>query len=177
MNAAGRYGLMASFADPHAFLATVKRARADGFTQLETYTPCPVEGLDELLMPKRSNLPAIMLGGAAFGAAFGFGLQVYAARDYPLDVGGRPLFSWPAFVPVTFELGVLTAVVTGLLVFLWRARFPQYHHPVFGAPGFERASVDRFMVCVRADDPKFVTERVRALLAEGGPEAIEEVPS
>src|SRR3954471_23082705 len=101
-------GLLLEFAEPDEFLAAVRAVRAAGCSTFETFAPYPVEGLEEVLMAKPSSIPGIMLVAAVVGAASGFVLQWYAARDYPLDIGGRPVFSWPAFIPVTFELGVLT---------------------------------------------------------------------
>ena len=110
-----------------------------------------------------------MLAAGALGATSGFFLQVWAARAYPLQVGGRPVFSWPAFVPVTFELGVLTAVLVGIAAFLWRARLPRYDHPAFASARFARASTDRFFLWLPA------SPQGRELLASTQAEAIEEV--
>ena len=169
-------GLLAEFSKPDDLLEAVKRARAEGFTRFETFAPYPVEGLEEVASLKPSNIPGVMLAAAAMGATGGFCLQWYAARDYPIDVGGRPVFSWPAFVPVTFELGVLTAVIVGILTFLWRARLPRYDYPVFAVPQFSRASTDRFFFWLREDDPKYSPASAQALLKSLKPESIMEVP-
>ncbi|MDB6093233.1 MAG: hypothetical protein JWM32_795 [Verrucomicrobia bacterium] len=176
MNAAP-YGTVATYGSPDELLAAVRNVQAAGFTRIEAFTPFPVEGMAELVLPRPSNLPAIMLGAAASGAIFGFALQSCAARDYPLNSGGRPLFSWPSFVPVTFELAVLTAVVTGIAVFLWRAGLPHYHHPVFAAHNFGRASTDRFFLAVCADDPRYSPIAARAAFANSGPISVEEITS
>ena len=118
----------------------------------------------------------MLLAGIA-GASGGFFLQWFAARDYPLNVGGRPLNSWPAFIPITFELTVLTSALVGVLAFLWLAGFPRLHHPVFADPRFKRASQDRFFICLRADDPLYANEGVRRALADAQPESITEVPA
>ncbi|HEY4248651.1 MAG TPA: DUF3341 domain-containing protein [Lacunisphaera sp.] len=170
------HGLLAEFSAPDDLLEAVKRAREEGFTQFETFAPYPVEGLEEMELRKPSNIPGVMLAAAAIGAAGGFGMQWYAARVYPINVGGRPLFSWPAFVPVTFELGVLSAVIVGILTFLWRARLPRYDYPVFAVPQFSRASTDRFFFWLREDDPKYSPASALALLKSLKTESIAEVP-
>ncbi|HWA11049.1 MAG TPA: DUF3341 domain-containing protein [Opitutaceae bacterium] len=173
----GIHGLLAEFSAPASLLRAVRAARAAGFTRIETFAPCPVDGLAEELLPRPSPLPGVMLAAGALGAAGGFGLQVWAASDYPVDVGGRPVFSWPAFVPVTFELGVLTAVLAGVVALLWRIGLPRYHHPVFAAAAFARASTDRFFLCLRADDPRYSAAAARDFFAALGPESLVEVPS
>jgi hypothetical protein len=162
-------GLLAEFSREEAWLEALRRVRAAEATRFEAFAPYPVEGMDEWVLPRPSPMPAIMLAAGAIGAAGGFFLQVWAARDYPLQVGSRPLFSWPAFIPVTFELGVLTAVLTGIVAFLWRAGLPCYDHPAFTSPRFARASTDRFFLWLPAE-PKW-----RELLAAAHAEAIEEV--
>ena len=169
-------GLLAEFSEPDELLEAVKRAREEGFTRFETFAPYPVEGLEEVSLRKPSAIPGVMLTAAAIGAAGGFCLQWYAARDFPLDVGGRPLFSWPAFIPVTFELGVLTAVIVGIITFLWRAGLPRYDYPVFAVPQFSRASTDRFFFWLRDDDPRYSPASAHALLVSLKPESITEVP-
>jgi hypothetical protein len=171
------YGLLAEFSGPEALLEAVRGAREAGFTRFETFAPCPVEGLEDYVLPKGSSIPGTMLAGGAMGAAGGFVLQWYAARDFPLDVGGRPLFSWPAFIPVTFELGILTAVFVGIISFLIRAGLPRYHHPVFAVTRFARASTDGFFLCLLADDPRFSTAAVKAVLQPLKPDSLVEVPA
>lgn len=162
-------GLLAEFAREETWREAVRRARAAGLTRFEAFSPYPVEGMDELVLARPSPMPAIMLAAGAMGAAGGFFLQVWAARDYPLQVGSRPVFSWPAFVPVTFELGVLTAVLAGIAAFLWRAGLPRYDHPAFASARFARASTDRFFLWLPA------TTEGRQLLVAAQAEAIEEV--
>ena len=116
----------------------------------------------------------MLLAGAA-GASGGFFMQWFAARDYPLNVGGRPLNSWPAFIPITFELTVLTAALAGVIAFFWLAGFPRLHHPVFSDPRFKRASQDRFFICIRADDPLYGSDIVRRTLADAQAESVAEV--
>jgi hypothetical protein len=167
------HGLLAAFTSEAAFRNALRGLREAGCVRLEAYTPYPVEpeGRDEAPTP----IAWIMLLAGAAGGSGGFFLQWFAARDYPLNVGGRPLDSWPAFVPVTFELTVLTAALAGVFAFFCLAGFPRLHHPVFSDPRFKRASQDRFFICLRADDPHFADDHVRRTLAEARPESVTEV--
>lgn len=162
-------GWLAEFSHEETWREAVRRVRMAGATRFEVFSPYPVEGMDELVLARPSSMPAIMLTAGAIGATGGFFLQVWAARDYPLQVGSRPVFSWPAFVPVTFELGVLTAVLVGIVAFLWRAGLPRYDHPAFASARFARASTDRFFLWLPAE-PKW-----RELLMAARAETIEEV--
>ncbi len=170
------HGMIAEFSTPAALLAAVRQSRAAGFTRWETFSPCSVEGLESEVLPRPSPIPGIMLAGGALGAAGGFFLQWYAARDYPVNVGGRPVFSWPSFVPVTFELGVLTAVLVGITTLLIFTGLPRYHYPTFAVANFARASSDRFFLCLRADDPKYDATTAQTILAAAHAESIQEVP-
>ena len=116
---------------------------------IETYTPHPVEELDELLPNPPSLLPAVFLAAGLLGAAGGFLLQLWGASAYPINVGGRPIDSWPAFGPSTFELGALCALVVGFIAYLAATRLTRLYDPIFSAPGFERAAQDRYLLCVR----------------------------
>jgi hypothetical protein len=167
------HGLLAEFASEASLRATIGNLRTAGCLRLEAYTPYPLE--PAVLPGAATPLGWIMLLAGLAGAGGGFFLQWFAARDYPLNVGGRPLNSWPAFVPVTFELTVLTAALTGVFAFFCLAGFPHLHHPVLADPRFKRASQDRFFLCLRADDPLYADDHVRRLLADAKPESIAEV--
>ncbi|MEO6875241.1 MAG: DUF3341 domain-containing protein [Opitutaceae bacterium] len=166
------YGLLAEFGTEAAFRTAVADLRAAGCVRLEAYTPYPVE---PSVLPGTTPMGWIMLIAGLVGAGGGFFLQWFAARDYPLDIGGRPLNSWPAFVPITFELTVLTAALTGVFAFFCLAGFPRLHHPVLGDPRFKRASQDRFFVCLCADDPLYADAHVRRVLANAQPDSMAEV--
>lgn len=168
-------GIIACFASPEALLAVLRRARAAGYTRLEAYTPFPIEGLDEVLPRATTPIGWIVFFAGAAGASGAYALQYWATHDYPVNVGGRPLHSWPAFVPVTFELTVLTAAVVGVLALAWLCRLPQLYHPVFTVPGFDRASQDRLFLLIRDDDPRFHPARTHAFLADSNPEYVTEV--
>jgi hypothetical protein len=169
------HGVAAMFETPEALLRALRALRKNGYERLEVYTPWPLEEARELLPHRRSRVPLIMLVAGAAGCTGAVLLQMWAATDYPLNVAGRPLFSWPAFVPVTFELTVLTASLCGLLGFLGLARLPRLDHPMFAHRTFVRASQDAFFVCVRADDARFHAEATPRRLQELGGDAIEEV--
>lgn len=150
------YGLMAEFSESEQISAAAKCAHEEGYRRMDAFTPFPVEDLPENLGYHRTWVPAIVLAAGITGAVAGYFMQWYAmAADYPLDVGGRPLNSWPQFIPITFELTVLSGALAALIAMLALNRLPQPHHPVFNAPGFERASMDRFFLCIEASDPKF----------------------
>lgn len=162
-------GLLAEFETPEALLAAARRLREDGFSRLAAYTPFPVEGIDEALAIPRSRVPiAVLLSGLA-GGVVAFLVQAWAnGIDYPLDVGGRPLFSWPAFVPITFEMTVLAAGFGATIGILVASGLPRLWHPLFEVEGFERATIDRFFLGVDGADPHYVADRVAGrLLALG----------
>ncbi len=169
------YGTVARFATPEKFRAALRDVRAAGYTHVEANLPFAVDGLEDLLPGRATPIARIVLAAGLLGGAGGYFLQWYATRDFPLNVGGRPIHSWPAFVPVTFELTVLTASVVGVLALLWLTRLPRLDHPIFAVRGIERATQDRFFLCVRADDPRFDARDLAARLARAGAERIEEV--
>lgn len=171
----GSYGIAASFTSMSAFRTACTRVREAGFTQWETYSPHIVADEEGGATPRRRGIPAIMIAAGGLGALGGFLLQAYATHDFPSNSGGRPVFSWPAFIPITFELGVLTAVLTGIAVFLWRAGFPNYAHPGFTNRVLKRAALDRYVICIRLEDPLLEQVRGRRALAGLGAEQLEEV--
>lgn len=158
--------LLADFPDPDALLEAARAARAEGYRRLEAFTPFPIPALDEPLGHADDRVTWWGIGGALFGALAGFGLQLYVNYDYPLDIGGRPLIATQAFAIVTFLLSLLFAcgfAVFGLLV---HCRLPLLHHPLFEAEAFRRASDDRFLLCIYADDPRFDAEATALWLSQ-----------
>ena len=153
------WGLMAEFATADELLAAARAAREAGYTRVEAYSPFPVEGLAEAVGFQRSAVPlATFLGGLAGGLG-GFFMQWYSAVvDYSFNIGGRPLNSWPMFVPVTFELTVLGAALAAFIAVIVGNRLPDLSDPVFEAPDFELAMRNRFFLCLRADDARFDAE-------------------
>lgn len=173
------YGLMAEFDAPEKLLDAARAARAAGYGALEAYSPFKIEGLAETLGFTRSAVPlATLLGGLAGGTG-GYALQWYAAAiDLPLNVGGRPLHSWPMFIPATFELTILCAALAAVGAMLWGNGLPRLSHPVFDTPDFDLASRNRFFLCVRCagSESSDETRSMRTFLATLDPIAIREVP-
>ena len=150
------FGVMGEFSTPESLLAATKKAREAGYKHVEAYTPFPVEGLSEAVGFKWTAVPLITLMGGVGGGLMGFGLQYWvAAITYPINIGGRPLNSWPAFIPVTFELTVLGASIFAVFGMLALNKLPQPYHPVFNVERFAQASTDKFFLCIEARDPKF----------------------
>jgi hypothetical protein len=170
------YGLMAEFEEHDELLAAARRAYAEGYRRMDAYSPFPIEGLAEALGHEYTAIPLITLAGGITGGLGAYFMEWYSmARLYPLNVGGRPHNSWPNFIPVTFELTILIASVSAFLAVFVLNRLPQPHHPVFNAPGFERASIDRFFLCLEADDPKFSLLETRRFLETLKPHTVTEV--
>ncbi len=167
------FGLMAEFRGPAELMKAARSAHAKGFRHMDAYSPFPVEGLSEALGSRHTNIPLYVLLGGIVGGVGGFFMQYYAAAiGYPINIGGRPLNSWPAFIPIMFELTILVAGLTAAIAMITMSGLPQPYHPVFNAPGFERATSDRFFLCIEASDPAFDVEATRGFLEELKPERI-----
>jgi hypothetical protein len=170
------YGIAAEFVSPEALLAAARAVGAAGYRRAEAYSPFAVEGVAEALRPGKNRVALITLIAGMLGALSGFGMCWYAnVLSYPLNIGGRPYNSWPAWIPITFELTVLFAALSAAIGMVVLNGLPRLEHPVFNIPGFERASVDRFFLCVEATDARFEADEVRALLQGQHPLAITEV--
>lgn len=170
------YGLMAEFSDPGELVVAARKAREAGYVRLDAYTPYPVEELDEALALHHTRLPIIVLIGGILGGLAGFALQYWTSViDYPLNVGGRPHFSWPAFIPVTFECTILGAGLAAVLGMLGLNGLPQPYHPVFNVPRFALASRDRFFLCIEARDPKFDIDDTWGFLSRLQPRQVSQV--
>lgn len=160
------YGLLAEFPTAEALIAACESARAAGYRRLEAFSPFPLEELDAPLGLSDRRIQAFAIVGGVLGAACGFGLQVYANLDYPLNIGARPLIALPAFMVITFLLAVLFACLATVLGLFMLCRLPRLHHPLFDASAFAGASDDRFLMCLLADDAHFHLADTRAWLAE-----------
>ncbi|HEU4342657.1 MAG TPA: DUF3341 domain-containing protein [Candidatus Binatia bacterium] len=170
------YGLMAEFENPQDLVDAARRARAEGYRKMDAYTPFPVEGLADALELGSTRVPLIVLIGGLIGASLGYFMQYYLmAVDYPVNVGGRPYNSWPAFIPVTFEMTVLVAGLSAVLGMLGLNGLPMPYHPVFNVPRFALATRDRFFLCIEATDPRFDREGTRRFLERLLPRVVVEV--
>ena len=171
------YGLLAEFDGPAALVHAAGCARQAGYRRLDAFSPFPVEGLSEALEFRRTRMPLVMFLGGLLGCVGGFFMQYWIATTaYPISIGGRPLNSWPAFIPVTFELTVLISALTGVFGLLGLCGLPQPYHPLFNVPRFALASRDRFFLCIEATDPKFDRETTRRFLTDLHPREVAEVP-
>ena len=170
------YGLMAEFATPQALVDAAARAREEGYRRMDAYTPYPIEALTEALGHHRSRVPLLVLVGGVMGCVGGYALQYWtSAVAYPMNVGGRPYNSWPAFIPVTFEMTILLGVLFAVVGMLALNGLPMPHHPVFNVPRFALASRDRYFLCIEARDPRFHLAGTRQFLEDLGPTEVTEV--
>ena len=171
------HGLMAEFGTPGEIVAAARRAREAGYSTLDAYSPFPIEALAEASGHRsRGRLPFLVLMGGILGGLGGYLLQYWTSvHSYALNVGGKPLHSWPAFIPVTFECTVLGAALMAVFGMLGLNGFPRPYHPVFNVPEFAAASSNRFFLCIEAKDPKFDPQTTRAFLASLAPMGIYDV--
>ncbi len=168
------WGALAELGSPGALLRAAREASAAGYERLDAHSPFPVHGLERALRLKRSPVPWFVLVLGLGGAAAGMLLQWWvSAEAYPLVISGKPLFSWPAFVPIMFECGVLGGALGAVFGFLAMARLPRHHHPLFASRRFERVGDDAFFLSVEAEDPRFDPEATPAFLRELGASHVE----
>ena len=159
------YGVMAQFDSPSALVAAARESYAAGYRQINGYSPFPIEELSEAIGFKRTTLPLIVLAGGIIGAVGGFFMQYWMeVIDYPINVGGKPFNSWPAFIPITFECTVLCAAFAAVFGMLALNKLPQPYHPVFNAPNFALATRDSFFLVIESKDPKFDHGEVKKFL-------------
>lgn len=172
----GIYGLLAEFSTHEELMRAAEKAYAAGFRKMDGFAPFPVEGLAEAL-GKKNRLPLMVLLGGILGGTGAYFMEWYAnAISYPLNIGGRPIHSWPSFIPITFELTVLAAALTAFFGSLALNGLPRPYHPLFNVPEFDRASQDRFFLCIETRDANFHPEQTRAFLQSLAPIFIAEVP-
>jgi hypothetical protein len=172
------WGLMAEFGGPDELVSAAETVRRQGYTRIDAFTPYPIEELSETVEPRRSKVPLITFLGGLVGALTGFFLQYWTqVIVYPMNIGGRPHNSWPAFIVVTFELTILFASVSAVVGMILVNGLPRPYHPVFNVPGFERASRDGFFLTVEATDPRFERAGTAEVLRSLGAREVNEVES
>ena len=172
----GVYGLIVEFLEPEQLLVAARKVSEAGYTKVDAYSPFPIHGVAEAIGAK-TMLPWMVFGGGVGGAIAGFGMQALAQYHYKINVGGKPLISWPSFMPITFELTVLLAASTAVFAMLFLNGLPRPYNPLFNVPGFDRASQDRYFLCIEATDPKFDLDHTSRFLEDLEPYHITEVLS
>lgn len=170
------YGLLAEFDTPDAVIAAARRAREAGYTKLDGYSPYPLEELIDALRLRRTRLPWFVLLGGIVGCAAGFALQIWTSVvDYPLNIGGRPYLSLPAFIVPAYETTILFAAIAAVIGMIAFSGLPLPYHPVFNVPSFSLASSERFFLSIEASDPKFTHEETRRFLEGLGPVGVYDI--
>jgi len=171
------YGLIAEFDSPTEIVLAARKAHAEGYRRMDAYSPFSVEGLAESIGFKRNRVAPVCLAGGLLGLATAYILQYWINNmAYPLNIGGRPFHSWPAFIIVTFELTILFGGLAAAVGMLVMNGLPLPYHPVFNVPSFTAASRDKFFLCIEAADPRFDRAATYAFLSTLDPRAITEVP-
>ena len=173
----GLHGIMAQFEEPEQLLEAAERAYSAGYRKMDAYTPMPIEGLAEAIGFRKHWVSLVVLVGGLAGCIGGFGLLWWiTVIAYPHNVGGRPFDSWPAYIPVTFECTVLLAALSSVVGMLAMNKLPMPYHPVFNVRSFaERASVDRFFLCIESGDKQFNRETTAKFLSELNPKGVSQV--
>jgi hypothetical protein len=172
------YGYLAEYKSADALIEAAKKAYARGYRQMDGYSPLPVEGLAEAIGFHRNRLPLIVLIGGILGGTGAFAMMAFSAViNYPLNIGGKPLLSWPAFVPIMFELTILSAAFATVFGMLGLNGLPMPYHPLFSVPDFTRASRSRFFLCIESADPLYDEDETRTFLESLEPRRVIEVPS
>lgn len=173
----GIHGAMAEFDTPEDLIEAAERAYEHGYRRMDAYAPMPVEGLAEAIGFKHNKVAFAVLIGGICGAVGGYALLYWmTVIAYPHNVGGRPLHSWPAYIPITFECMILLSALTALVAMLAMNGLPQPYHPVFNVPEFARASRDAFFLCIESSDPKFRTAETLQFLRDIGGNEVTVVP-
>lgn len=170
------FGALAQFSDPETLMHACAKVRDAGFSRWDAHTPFPIHGLDKAMGIPRSWVSTFVLVMGLSGAGLGMLLQWWVSTTaYPLVISGKPFFSWPAFIPITFECGVLGGATGAVLGFLLLAKMPQHHHPLFNNEVFEKVTDDGFFISIEAADPKYDSEKTMSFLEEIGATLVEPV--
>ena len=171
------YGIMAEFDSATALVEAARKTHQAGYKKIDAYSPFPIEGLAEEI-GSRNDVPIVVLIGGIVGGLTGYLMQYWmSAVDYPLNIGGKPYHSWPAFIVITFEMTILFAGVSAVLGMLALNGLPMPYHPVFNVPRFALASKDRFFLIVFSSDKKYDPAATRKFLESLDPRSVSEVPS
>lgn len=172
----GLYGITAEFDSPSALVAATRAAHDKGYRKLDAYSPFPIEELNDVLHLHRNRLPLIVLLGGITGGITAYLMQYYiTVWDFPINIGGRPLHSWPSYIIITFELTVLFAAISCVLGLLALCGLPMPYHPMFNVPRFASASRNQFFLCIEAADPMFDPTRTSEFLESLEPKEVSEV--
>lgn len=170
------HGMIAEFDDADTLLAAATKAHASGYTQLDAYSPFPVHGLDDAIGFSDNRVQWAIFGAGFMGLLVGYGLEIYTSYFfYPFNSGGRPKISWPSFIPVAYEATILFAGLTAMVAMLALNGLPRPNHPIFNAQNFDRASQDRFFLCIESHDPKYDASEVKKFLNSFKPLNVSEV--
>ncbi|HEX3110134.1 MAG TPA: DUF3341 domain-containing protein [Thermoanaerobaculia bacterium] len=173
----GTYGIMAEFNDPQSLLDAANAAREAGYKELDAYSPFPIHGLSDAIGFAHTKLSAVILAMGIIGGLSGFFMCWYAnVITYPLNIGGKPYNSWPAWIPITFECAILFAAFGAVLGMLALNGLPMPYHPVFNVKRFENASRDRFFLVIQSRDPKFDVDSVYKFMDTLKPREVVDVP-
>ena len=168
------YGIIAEFESPEAVIEAAKRVRDKGYRKVDAYTPFPVHGLDDAIGFQDLRIKWIIFFSGLFGCCVGLGMQYYVSViEYPLNSGGRPLFSWPSFIPVSFECTILLAAFGAVFGMLFLNGLPRLNHPIFNASRIERASQDGFFLCIESGDPLYSQDSTKSFLESLEPSSVE----
>jgi len=172
------YGMLAEFDTAEHLMEACNHTREAGYKKIDAYSPFPIEGLAEAIGFHKNHVPLVVLIGGLCGGIGGYAMQYWmSAIDYPINIGGRPLNSWPSFIIITFEMTILFAGLSAALGMLALNGLPMPYHPVFNVPRFAMATKDRFFLIIFSSDPKYDTAGVRAFLTGLGPRSLTEVPN
>ncbi len=170
------FGVLAQFANPEKLMHACAKVRDQGFSAWDAHTPFPIHGLDKAMGLKRTWVSAFVLVLGLTGAALGMLMQWWVStKSYPLVISGKPLFSWPAFIPITFECGVLGGASGAVLGFLIMSRLPKAHHPLFNSERFAQVTDDGSFISIEADDPRYDAAETARFLEEIGASHVEAV--
>jgi hypothetical protein len=170
------YGVMAEFDNPTALVVATRKTHEAGYKKIDAYSPFPIEELTDAMGHHHDHLPKLVLGGGILGLIAGLGLQYWAsAIEYPMNIGGRPYASWPAFIPAAFETTILFAALAAVLGMLGLNGLPQPYHPVFNVERFALASRNRFFLCIESEDALFDRDETVAFLESLDPQEVAEV--